>query len=66
MNPFDEPDAAFLVLRNALEQRSLWPGFAAVPSGWTVEFGPAPREDCRRHIEAAWTDIRPQRADLAR
>ncbi|KXO95319.1 Uncharacterized protein conserved in bacteria (plasmid) [Tsukamurella tyrosinosolvens] len=66
MNPFDEPDAGFLVLRNALDQRSLWPRFAEVPAGWTVEFGPAAREDCRSHIEATWTDLRPQRADLPR
>ena len=66
MNPFDEPDADFLVLRNALDQRSLWPRFAEVPAGWTVEFGPASRDDCRNRIEAVWTDLRPQRADLPR
>lgn len=59
MNPFDDAAAEFLVLRNAQDQRSLWPVFAEVPAGWTTEFGPADRESCHNHITATWTDLRP-------
>ncbi|KXP11419.1 protein mbtH [Tsukamurella pulmonis] len=66
MNPFDDPDAGFLVLRNAGDQRSLWPRFARVPAGWSVEYGPASRADCRDHVDAVWTDLRPQPVPLPR
>lgn len=60
MNPFDDPDGVFLVLVNAEEQRSLWPEFAPVPAGWTIEHGPAGRAECLDHIERHWTDLRPR------
>lgn len=34
VNPFDDPDATFLVLVNDEGQHSLWPAFADVPDGW--------------------------------
>lgn len=58
-NPFENPDAEYLVLLNAEEQRSLWPADLAVPAGWSAEFGPAGRAECLDHVEAAWTDLRP-------
>ncbi|WP_433696987.1 MbtH family protein [Nocardiopsis sp. CA-288880] len=58
-NPFDAEDGTFLVLRNAEEQYSLWPGHIAVPAGWESVFGPAGREECTRHIDSEWTDMRP-------
>jgi len=60
VNPFDDPDGTFLVLVNAEEQRSLWPEFAAVPEGWTAEFGPAARAECLTYVEENWTDLRPR------
>jgi len=59
-NPFDDPDGTFLVLVNAEGQHSLWPSFTDVPGGWTVTFGPAPRQDCLDHVERNWTDMRPK------
>lgn len=58
-NPFDDESGSFYVLRNAQEQYSLWPVFAAVPDGWTSEFGPAPRQEAIDYIEGVWTDLRP-------
>lgn len=58
VNPFDDPDGRFLVLVNDEEQRSLWPDFAAVPGGWTVEFRGG-REECVTYIDEHWTDLRP-------
>lgn len=64
-NPFDDPDGTFLVLVNDERQHSLWPGFAEVPDGWTVTFGPADRASCVDHVNTTWTDMRPRSlADL--
>lgn len=62
-NPFDDAAGTFLVLVNDERQHSLWPEFAAVPSGWRVVFGPDDRERCIDHIERDWTDLRPARRD---
>ncbi|GAA0998283.1 MbtH family protein [Nocardiopsis tropica] len=59
MNPFDDAGGEFLVLINAREQRSLWPVFADVPPGWTVDFGPDTRDACQNRIAETWTDLRP-------
>ncbi|MGC7095593.1 MbtH family protein [Amycolatopsis lurida] len=58
-NPFDNPDGTFSVLVNEGQQHSLWPEFAEVPAGWTVAFGPAPRQECLDYVETNWTDLRP-------
>lgn len=59
-NPFDDPDGEFYALVNDEGQYSLWPTFAEVPSGWTVEFGPGPRDAALEHVERNWTDMRPR------
>ncbi|MGW3045786.1 MbtH family protein [Kitasatospora sp. NPDC001159] len=59
-NPFEDPDAEYLVLVNAEGQYSLWPAFAEVPAGWDTVFGTAGRAACLEHIEQHWTDMRPQ------
>ncbi|MEW2287440.1 MbtH family protein [Streptomyces sp. NPDC047841] len=59
-NPFEDPDATYLVLVNDEGQHSLWPEFAAVPDGWEPRFGPDGRTECLAYIEREWTDMRPQ------
>ena len=59
-NPFEDPDADYLVLVNNEGQHSLWPVFADVPTGWTVVHGPAGRQECLDYVEANWTDMRPR------
>lgn len=59
-NPFEDPDASYLVLVNDEGQHSLWPIFAEVPSGWRVIFGEAGRQECLDFIEESWTDMRPK------
>lgn len=54
-NPFDDPDASFLVLANDREQQSLWPVFAPVPDGWDTAFGPAGRAECLRFADESAT-----------
>jgi MbtH protein len=58
-NPFEDPDASYLVLVNDEGQHSLWPVFADVPDGWQVTFGEAGRQECLDFIEESWTDMRP-------
>ena len=59
-NPFDDAEASFLVLTNDEGQHSLWPQAIAVPEGWAVVFGSAPRQECLDYVEANWTDMRPK------
>lgn len=59
-NPFEDPDATYLVLVNGEGQHSLWPQFVAVPDGWEARFGPDGRTECLAYIEREWTDMRPQ------
>jgi MbtH protein len=59
-NPFEDPDASYLVLVNEEGQYSLWPVFADVPDGWEVTFGEAGRQECLDYIEENWTDMRPK------
>lgn len=59
-NPFDDENGTFYALCNDEGQYSLWPTFVAVPTGWTVERGPAGRQECLDHVEAHWTDMRPK------
>jgi MbtH protein len=59
-NPFENPDASYLVLVNDEGQHSLWPAFAGIPEGWEKIFGEAGRQECLDFIEANWTDMRPR------
>jgi len=59
-NPFEDPDANYLVLINDEGEHSLWPTFVDVPAGWEVVFGEASRADCLEHVEKSWTDMRPK------
>ncbi|MFD0385042.1 MbtH family protein [Streptomyces stramineus] len=57
-NPFEDPQARFLVLVNEQNQHSLWP-FAEVPAGWRTAFGEDTREACLDYVETHWADLRP-------
>lgn len=58
-NPFDDDNAQFYVLINDEGEHSLWPIFAAVPGGWTIAHGAAPRHSCLDYVESHWLDMRP-------
>lgn len=62
-NPFDVPDADYLVLRNTQRQHSLWRAGTAVPEGWALAHGPATRAECLAYVRRHWIDLRP--ADVA-
>lgn len=58
-NPFEDPDATYLVLVNDEGQHSLWPEFADVPAGWQLAHGPDSRDGCLDYVQWNWTDMRP-------
>jgi MbtH protein len=58
-NPFDDPDAHYLVLVNYEGQHSLWPASIGVPAGWRSVHGPDERARCTDYINQNWTDLRP-------
>jgi MbtH protein len=59
-NPFEQPEASYLVLRNDEHQYSLWPAHLPVPAGWATVHGPDVRAACLDHVERNWTDMRPR------
>ncbi len=59
-NPFEDPDAVYVVLMNEEGQHSLWPVSVDVPDGWRVIFGEAVRQECVDFIEEFWCDLRPK------
>ncbi|MFD8751675.1 MbtH family protein [Kitasatospora sp. NPDC059577] len=59
MNPFDDPEASFVVLVNEVGQHSLWPEFRDAPTGWRIARQKASRAECLAFIERNWQDLRP-------
>lgn len=59
-NHFELVDGKFLVLVNHEGQYSLWPGFVAVPNGWTQAFGLSTREECVDFINEKRVVLRPR------
>jgi MbtH protein len=59
-NPFDDENERFLVLVNDEGQHSLWPSFAAVPTGWRIAHPEDSRQACLDYIEENWVDMRPR------
>jgi MbtH protein len=59
-NPFEDPDADYVVLVNDEEQYSLWPASSAVPTGWSQVYGADRRPACLEFVERVWTDLRPK------
>ncbi|WP_327358869.1 MbtH family protein [Streptomyces sp. NBC_01304] len=57
-NPFENPEAEYLVLVNEEKQYSLWPKFAEVPAGWTSVHA-NDRASCIGYINSNWTEMRP-------
>lgn len=58
-NPFEDDERDYLVLVNAENQHSLWPADIAVPDGWRIGHGAAPRAESLEYVERHWPDIRP-------
>jgi len=59
-NPFEDPDALYLVLVNGEGQYSLWPTFIEVPLGWDIHLERNSRQSCLDYINEHWVDMRPR------
>jgi len=59
-NPFEDPDALYLVLVNDEGQHSLWPASIAVPDGWAIAHDEDSRSNCLEYVEDHWADMRPR------
>ncbi|MBO3750528.1 MbtH family NRPS accessory protein [Streptosporangiaceae bacterium NEAU-GS5] len=55
----------YLVVTNAEDQHSVWPGDRELPAGWMHEGFTGTKEECLAHIEEVWRDMRPRSARLA-
>ena len=60
LNPFENENGRFTVLIHYEHQYSLWPEPIAVPSGWSVVYGPDTKAACGQYIEENWKDMRPK------
>jgi MbtH protein len=61
-NPFENDDAAYLVLVNAKNEHSLWPDSMVVPEGWRIVHGTESRQNCLAYVEDNWTNLGPTAA----
>lgn len=59
VNPFDNEQLDFTVLKNQKGEYSLWPQIHEVPTGWEVQFGPSNRAACIEYVQSYWTSIQP-------
>ncbi|MFK0295382.1 MbtH family protein [Streptomyces sp. NPDC090442] len=52
-------DPTYRVVRNDEDQHSIWWADRPLPAGWYAEGTEGSREECLRHIDTVWTDMRP-------
>ena len=50
----------YRVVRNDEEQYSIWPEHKDVPAGWRPVGVTGSKDDCLRHIDEVWLDMRPR------
>jgi MbtH protein len=58
--PDSSDQQRYAVVRNHEDQYSIWPADAEPPAGWAREGTTGTREECLRHIDRVWTDMRPR------
>jgi MbtH protein len=59
-NPFEDPDASYIVLINDEGQHSLWPLKLPVPIGWSIVHTEDSLDACLEYMRTNWTDMRPR------
>ncbi|MEU9187974.1 MbtH family NRPS accessory protein [Streptomyces sp. NPDC048484] len=55
----DVTTLAWTVLVNSEQQYGLYPTDLPIPKGWRDTGYAGTEEECMRHVDAAWTDMRP-------
>lgn len=59
MHMMEDESVCYSVVMNDEEQYSIWPSGRELPLGWRAVGVEGNEEDCLRHIERVWTDMRP-------
>jgi MbtH protein len=54
-----QDDRTYKVVVNDEEQYSVWFADRENPPGWRDEGRSGPKDECLRHIDEVWTDMRP-------
>lgn len=54
-----EDTTLYVVVVNSEEQYSIWPAYRELPLGWMDAGFRGVKQDCLKHIEEIWTDMRP-------
>jgi MbtH protein len=52
-------ELTYLVVLNDEEQYSIWREDKDMPAGWHAEGKRGTQDECLRHIDEVWTDMRP-------
>ncbi|WP_433338057.1 MbtH family protein [Spirillospora sp. CA-294931] len=55
----EERERDYKVVVNHEEQYSIWPADKELPPGWSEEGAKGPKDECLRHIDEIWVDMRP-------
>jgi len=53
-------DVRYTVVTNEEGEYSIWPIGRKRPKGWAIEGTIGTKEECLRHIDRVWTDMRPR------
>ncbi|MEV7027909.1 MbtH family NRPS accessory protein [Kitasatospora sp. NPDC093558] len=56
----DDADTVFQVVTNEQDQYSIWFADRALPAGWAATGTTGTKQECLKHIERVWTDMRPR------
>jgi len=56
----DEDTRTYIVLINDEEQYSLWIKGIRIPDGWTAVGVEGTKEECSKHVDKVWVDMRPK------
>jgi MbtH protein len=54
-----EEQQRYRVVMNHEEQYSIWPADKPLPNGWREEGMVGTKDECIRHIDSVWVDMRP-------
>jgi MbtH protein len=52
-------EQVYNVVVNDEGQYSIWPAHKEIPLGWATDGTAGSKDECLRHIDEVWTDMRP-------
>jgi MbtH protein len=58
-DPASKDEQSWIVLRNHVDQYSLWLARKEIPDGWAVVKTECSKEEALAYVRDVWTDMRP-------